>query len=620
MANENDIFQGDILEAGEDITAFLDENDEMFSLLGMSEEEKEKAAMNLKEEDMQYSNASVSEENRLDDMLSQADQMNAGDVSEQDSLQDMLDMMESDGVEDVAEQTEQVNLEDILRQADIGDMLNEAEQMDSEDMPGQGEQMDLGDMSVQTEQADLGDMLNESEQVDFEDLLNQTGEVDLEDVLGQVDLKGDEQMDSFDDTGDTVPDSGAAEDDNLDEAVRALIQDMDNGTSELDIDSDELANLDSLDISDEVMEGIDFNEDLTNSSGDSMPETGEPLGEETNFLKKKEEKAQRKEEKRQAKEEKRKAKEEKKKAKKLAKGVAEEEIEETADTAIDEINLDQILSEGEEKPADTGISKEAMKNLSFGEKLSLVLFGPDEEEELSAKEIARLEEKQAAKEKKKEEKAQKKADAQQEKAHKKAQAKEMAVVKKAAAQDKKEQIRQQEEEEDAKEKKFTSKQVGLVAVILALLACTVVLGTNQFNYHMVIARATNYFEMQKYRKAYEQIVGVDVKDRDQQIRDKIYCVMYVQQQVDSYRNFCKLEMYDSGLDSLVKGVRKYNKHYDEAKELGIEADLDRLHAVIENELTNQYGLTMSVVEEWLALDQTTYTQAIRDYVAAMQFQ
>ena len=593
MANENDFFQGDILEAGEDTATFLDENDELFNLLGMSEEEKEKASQNLMKEDMQYSDTSVSEENRLDDMLSQAEQTDAGGVPEQDSLQDMLDMMEADDLENVLEQSEQMNLEDVLNQT---------------------EQTDLGDMLNQTEQTDLEDMLNQSEEVNLEDMLNQSGQVDLEDVLGQVDLKGDEQMDSFDDTGDGIPDSGTAEDDNLDDAVRALIQDMDNGTDASDIDADEFTNLDSLDISDEVMEGIDFNEDLTNSSEDTVLETSESLGEETNFLKKKEEKAQKKEEKRRA-------KEAKKNAKKLAKEAAEQEMEETADAALDEINLDQILAgEGEEKSSDAGSSKEAMKNLSFGEKLSLVLFGPDEEEQLSAKEIARLEEKQAAKEKKKEEKAQKKADAQQEKAQKKAQAKEMAVVKKAAAQDKKEQIRQQEEEEDAKEKKFTSKQVGLIAVILALLGCTVVLGTNQFNYHMVIARATNYFEMQKYRKAYEQIVGVDVKDRDQQIRDKIYCVMYVQQQVDSYRNFCKLEMYDSGLDSLIKGVRKYKKHYDEAKELGIEADLDRLRATIENELANQYGLSMPTVEEWLALDQTTYSQAIRDYVAAMQFQ
>lgn len=572
MANENDIFQGDIIEAGEDTISFLDENDEVFNLLGMSEEEKEKASQALREEDKQYNDAAGSEESSLDNMLSQAEQAGEQGVPEQTEevdLQDMLGMMESD------------SLEDMLEQVDLQDMPEQTEQMDFEDMLSQAEQ---------------GDSVNMPE---------------------QDDLKEDERVDSLNST-DVAPDTlESTEDENLEEAVRALIQDMDDGTDALASGDDELANLDSLHISDEVMEGIDFNEDLTNASEDDMLEATAPSGEETNWLKKKEEKVQKKEEK---KEEKRKAKEAKKKAKQMAKEETENAMEDTAGAALDDINLDQILSEGEAQPSGTETKTAPAEKLSFGQKLSLTLFGPEEDEELSAEEIARLEEKQAAKEKKKEEKAQKKAEAQQEKAQKKAQAREMAVVKKAAAQDKKEQIRQQEEEEDAKEKKFTSKQVSLVAVILALLACTVVLGTNQFNYHMMIARATNYFEMQKYRKAYEQIVGVDVKDRDQLIRDKIYCVMYVQQQIDSYQNFCKLEMYDSGLDSLVKGFRKYNKHYAEAKELGIEADLDRLRATIENELSNQYGLSIPVIEEWLTLDQTTYTQTVRDYVASMQFE
>ena len=135
---------------------------------------------------------------------------------------------------------------------------------------------------------------------------------------------------------------------------------------------------------------------------------------------------------------------------------------------------------------------------------------------------------------------------------------------------------------------------------------------------MVIKRAENYFAMQKYRKAYEQIVGVDVKDRDQQIKDKIYCVMYVQSQIDSYKNFTTLEMYESALDSLVKASKKYDEHIDEARELGIDSDLDGLKAKIDSELQSEFGLGVEQVNQWKSLDQEAYTKELRNYISSMQ--
>ena len=134
---------------------------------------------------------------------------------------------------------------------------------------------------------------------------------------------------------------------------------------------------------------------------------------------------------------------------------------------------------------------------------------------------------------------------------------------------------------------------------------------------MVIKRATNYFEVQKYRMAYEQIVGVDVKNRDQLIRDKIYCVMYVQQQLDSYDNFNKLGMHENALDSLIKGVRKYNEHIEEARELGIEKDLEDLYAQINGELAGRYGVNTDTLNRWISLDRETYSNELRNYVSQL---
>ena len=194
----------------------------------------------------------------------------------------------------------------------------------------------------------------------------------------------------------------------------------------------------------------------------------------------------------------------------------------------------------------------------------------------------------------------------------------MAVVKKAAKKDKQAQIRLQEEEEDAKEKKISRGSVAFTALVLVLLCGIVLAGTSIFNYKTVIMRANNYFNAQKYKLAYEQIAGVDIKKNDQKLSDKIYCVMYVQQQLDSYNNFCQLGMYDYALDSLIKGLKKYNLHYEEAQTLGVNAQLEGLKLQIETELSKQYQLTEETVSQWMSFDKAKYYKTVCDYVASLQ--
>lgn len=273
----------------------------------------------------------------------------------------------------------------------------------------------------------------------------------------------------------------------------------------------------------------------------------------------------------------------------------------------------------EENKADASETKAVKKNMKFGEKMSLLFFGPDEEEDYPTKEdIAKKEAKKKKKQIKKAEKTKKEKQKKEAKVAQKNRAKEMAVVKRAAKNDKREKIRLAEEEEDAREKRIESSSVLTVAVVLAALCAIVVLGTQVFHYKTVIRRATVYFEKQKYQMAYEQIVGVDVKERDTQIKDKIYCVMYVQKQLDSYRSFQKMQMDENGLDALIKGLKKYNAHYADAKELGVETDLDVLKAQIETELQNQYGVSIDTVSQWMTLDQLAYSQTIQNHVNSLQ--
>ena len=549
----SDIFQ-DAEPKEQENVPLVDENADMFELLGMSEEEKEKAAKELREEDLEYDKPAKNTDQNIQTE-------NAAD-NEEDRLNQMLDNM-------FAETANQ-------------EMKEDPSQTDSNSQEQTGEKpaQDLNRDEIMNEEADsLSE--NQSEQTPKEDHSQPEVMPDPMDQVSQI-----------------INQAKATEEKNEEQKVEP----ESSSSSVPETEPEE----EPLDVSSDILEGIDFNEDLTQS--EDQKEAYPDLVEESTMSEKERKRLQKKQEREQKKAEKKRLRMEKKK---------KAEPQEARDLADDiSLSLDEDLTMDEDLSGQETVQPKA----PLKERLSMLLFGPEEEEGPTPEEIAKKEAKKAKKAEKKEAQAEKKAQAKADKQVKKNQAKEMAVVKKAAKKDKQEQIRLEEEAEDAKERKVTKNQVAVVAIILILLGVTVVFGTQQFNYHMVVTRATTYFEMQKYKKAYDQIVGVEVKDRDQQIKDKIYCVMYVQQQIDSYHNFLKLQMYENGLDSLIKGLRKYDKHYEEAKELGIEKDLDYLRETILSELTVEYHLSEAQVNEWMQLDQASYTAQLQNYVAGMQFE
>ncbi|MDY2789635.1 MAG: hypothetical protein SOT70_02460 [Lachnospiraceae bacterium] len=549
----SDIFQ-DAEPKEQENVPLVDENADMFELLGMSEEEKEKAAKELREEDLEYDKPAKNTDQNIQTE-------NAAD-NEEDRLNQMLDNM-------FAETANQ-------------EMKEDPSQTDSnsQEQTGGKPAQDLNRDEIMNEEADsLSE--DQSEQTPKEDHSQPEVMPDPMDQVSQI-----------------INQAKATEEKNEEQKVEP----ESSSSSVPETEPEE----EPLDVSSDILEGIDFNEDLTQS--EDQKEAYPDLVEESTMSEKERKRLQKKQEREQKKAEKKRLRMEKKK---------KAEPQEARDLADDiSLSLDEDLTMDEDLSGQETVQPKA----PLKERLSMLLFGPEEEEGPTPEEIAKKEAKKAKKAEKKEAQAEKKAQAKADKQVKKNQAKEMAVVKKAAKKDKQEQIRLEEEAEDAKERKVTKNQVAVVAIILILLGVTVVFGTQQFNYHMVVTRATTYFEMQKYKKAYDQIVGVEVKDRDQQIKDKIYCVMYVQQQIDSYHNFLKLQMYENGLDSLIKGLRKYDKHYEEAKELGIEKDLDYLRETILSELTVEYHLSEAQVNEWMQLDQASYTAQLQNYVAGMQFE
>lgn len=249
--------------------------------------------------------------------------------------------------------------------------------------------------------------------------------------------------------------------------------------------------------------------------------------------------------------------------------------------------------------------------------ISEILFGEPDEDDIE--EEALFEEKKAKKE---EEKKKKQAEREAKKEEKDAAKQEMLTAKqakdKAKQKEKADKKRQKDEayaaelEAEKDHKKVSTPTIIVVFVLFFALAVGVVLGTNQFNYSQVIRKATNYFERQRYRLAYDEVSGVDVKEKDQDLKDRIYTVMYVERLYESYENNMKLDRVDKALDALLRGIEKYDEHYDEAVELDIVKDIDSCRDKIINALWNTYGITEDTAYRILAMEGQEYTKTLSE--------
>lgn len=280
-------------------------------------------------------------------------------------------------------------------------------------------------------------------------------------------------------------------------------------------------------------------------------------------------------------------------------------LQATMESSID----DSALADIDEKPK----SKKVKDKSKVKEKktMSEILFGAPDEDDAEEERLFEIKkaEKEAKKAKKAEDKEAKKALKQE-----KLQLKNADEAKKKSEKAEKKRLKEAEmlAELDAEkgQKKVPTFVVILVFIAFAVLMVLVVIGSKTFNYQQVIKKASDYFDRQRYRLAYDEVAGVEVKEEDQELKDKIYTVMYVERLYESYENNMTLERPDKALDSLLRGLEKYDEHYEEAVALGIAKDVKSVKEKIVNALWNTYGLTEAAAYELMTLEGQEYSDAL----------
>jgi len=155
----------------------------------------------------------------------------------------------------------------------------------------------------------------------------------------------------------------------------------------------------------------------------------------------------------------------------------------------------------------------------------------------------------------------------------------------------------------------------IVFIFFGLLALLLYVGSNTLNYTIAIKHATTYFDKQKYTQAYYEVYGVNIKDEDIQIYEKIKTVMFVNKELNSYNSFSSMKEYPQALDSLLKGLKRYDKYIELAGMLGIKTDMDYVRKQILAELHKVFNLSETEAIKMIKIkDMKEYSLKVYDVV------
>ena len=101
------------------------------------------------------------------------------------------------------------------------------------------------------------------------------------------------------------------------------------------------------------------------------------------------------------------------------------------------------------------------------------------------------------------------------------------------------------------------------------MAVVVILGSETRFYSATVKDSKGLFVHQKYSNAYQNLLGLKIKDKDKEFYDQVETVSLIDDKLSSYNSDMEINRYEEGLNSLIEGVRAYNEYADRAEQLGL---------------------------------------------------
>ena len=167
------------------------------------------------------------------------------------------------------------------------------------------------------------------------------------------------------------------------------------------------------------------------------------------------------------------------------------------------------------------------------------------------------------------------------------------------------------------------KPVSIVMLVLFVAGVSVLISvlSSGFYYNNSVSQAKDYYSNEQYEKAYDKLSGIKLNGSDKTLYEQTSTIMCVQKQYDSYENYMKLNMKTEALDSLIKGVNRYNSLRPQAQELGIDNKFTAVYKQIVLALQDTFKISETEaigLSSMSDTDFTNYYYRIEEYGKAVQ--
>lgn len=155
----------------------------------------------------------------------------------------------------------------------------------------------------------------------------------------------------------------------------------------------------------------------------------------------------------------------------------------------------------------------------------------------------------------------------------------------------------------------------LMAFSILLLVLLTIKGTGRSSY---IDAAKQAMENGEYVEAYSELNGLELKESEQDLFEKIEAMALVQEQYDAYLTMMGADKYSLALDALVRGIGRYDSHLETAQKYGLEKEMNQMKDRLTEALQNQFGMSEEEARELYNIkDREDYSIQIEQKINAM---
>ena len=128
-------------------------------------------------------------------------------------------------------------------------------------------------------------------------------------------------------------------------------------------------------------------------------------------------------------------------------------------------------------------------------------------------------------------------------------------------------------------------------ILVGSMFALVMIVTNLLGYQANINQAKEKYAQGSYVEAYSYLQGVEVKERDEKLYNKLSLLAAVSEKYQSYLVFDNYGSKEEALDALVCAYGRYELNQSNAKEYECTDELDKLGGKIIKALLKDYDMT-----------------------------